>query len=101
MTIKCVCGAKAPYVEHLTFNKYDISGWKCKKCGEIYYEPVQAQKILLLNKLKKEKMKAKLGKIRSNLILRLPKAVEFALGLKQGEEVLLEIEGKKLKMSAV
>ena len=98
MTIKCMCGAKAPYVRNMTFNKYKIDGWKCKKCKEIYYEPIQAQKILLLNKLKKEKVKAKLGRIRSNLILRLPKNIEFALGLKQGEKVLLEIEGKNLKM---
>ena len=99
MTIKCMCGAKAPYVKNLTFNQYKLDGWKCKKCGEIYYEPVQAERILLLNKLKKAKMKAKLGRIRSNLILRLPKDIEFVLGLKQGEEVLLEIDGKGLKMS--
>ena len=97
--MKCYkCHKRMPYVKGMKFNEHKLDGWRCP-CGEIYYEPIQAEKILLLNKLKKSKMKAKLGRIRSSLILRLPKDVEFALGLKQGEEVLLQIEGKQLKMS--
>ncbi|MBI3034049.1 AbrB/MazE/SpoVT family DNA-binding domain-containing protein [Candidatus Woesearchaeota archaeon] len=69
---------------------------KCNKCvkgmGEIYYDPEQAQKVLLLNKLKKAVLKAKLGKIRSNLILRLPKDLEHALNLEKGESVLIKVE---------
>lgn len=37
----------------LKFNEHDIDGWKCNKCGDIYYNTEQAQRILLLNKLKK------------------------------------------------
>ena len=86
--MKCQkCGKKMLYVKELRFNKYKIGGWKCS-CGEVYYNPEQAQKILLLNKLRKETIKAKLGRVRSNLILRLPKEVQTALGLEKGEEVL-------------
>ena len=81
----------------MEFNEYAIDGWKCS-CGEIYYDPEQAQRILLLNKLKKETIKAKLGKIRSNLIVRLPKDVELALNLQKGNSVLIEIEGKGIKI---
>ncbi len=87
------------YVRNLRFNKFKIDGWKCK-CGEIYYNPEQIQKILLLNKLQKESIKVKLGKVRSNLILRLPKAIETALDLEKGEEVLIKIEDHAFKVMA-
>lgn len=85
------CGKTMKFVGGMDFNSYQIEGWKCS-CGEIYYEPEQAQKVLLLNKLKKESMKAKLGKIRSNLILRIPEDLESALRLKKGENVIIKVE---------
>jgi hypothetical protein len=76
--MKCYkCKKSVKYVKEMKFNEYKIGGWACS-CGEKYYDPEQAQKILLLNKLKKESIRAKLGKVRSNLILRLPKDVESA-----------------------
>ncbi len=85
------------FKDKLKFNNYIIKGWKCA-CGETYYNPKQAQRILLLNKLKKEKIKLKLGKIRSNLFLRLPKDVELALDLKKGEEVFISLEKDTIKI---
>ena len=60
---------------------------------------MQAERILLMNKLKREAFQAKLGRIKSNLIVRIPKAMEQALGLKQGEEVTLKIKGKTIEIS--
>ncbi len=95
--MKCYkCGKNMEYIKGMKFNESIIDGWKCS-CGEIYYNPEQAQKILLLNKLKKESIRARLGRVRSNLILRLPKDVENALNLKKGEEVLIKIEGRGFK----
>ena len=85
------------YVKGIDFNNFKIDGWKCV-CGEIYYNPEQAQKILLLNKLKKEVLKAKLGKIRSNLILRLPKDLEHAFNLEKGESVLIKVENNGFRI---
>lgn len=85
------CDRGMKYFKGIKFNDYSIDGWKCL-CGEIYYEPEQAQKVLLLNKLKKEVLRAKLGKIRSNLILRLPKDLEHAFSLEKGENVLIKVE---------
>ena len=80
------------------FNEYLIDGWKCSKCGEIYFDSDQAQKILILNKLKKQKFHLKLNKVRSNLILRIPKEVSDVLDLKEGSEVefLLKDDDKML-----
>lgn len=36
------------YTKGIEFNSYKIDGWKCE-CGEIYYNPEQAQKILISN----------------------------------------------------
>ena len=87
------------YEEDINFNQYEIDGWRCS-CGEIYYNSDQAQRILLLNKLRKEKIRAKLGRIRSNLIIRLPKDIENALNLKKGEEVTLRIKNQELIMQS-
>lgn len=81
----------------IPFNQYKIDGFTCS-CGEIYFDPEQAEKILLLNKLKKLKIRAKLGRIKSNLILRLPKDIETVLGLEQGEEVELHVENEELRV---
>ncbi len=85
------------YIKELPFNEYKIDGWKCN-CGEIIFNPEQAQRVLILNKLKKEVVKAKLGKIRSNLILRLPKDLETALNLRKGEDVILKVEDDGIKI---
>jgi len=85
--IKCKCGKTAKPARHLKFNGYDIDGWKCESCGEIYYDPAKAEKILLLNNLKKRMFHLKLSQVKSNLILRIPKEVSEALGLRKGEEI--------------
>lgn len=83
--MKCICGKIAQYKKHMKFNGYDIDGWECKSCGEVYYNPEKAEKILLINKLKKHKFNLKLSKVKSNLILRIPKEVSEALNLRKGE----------------
>ncbi len=85
--MKCKCGKIAKYAKHLKFNGYDIEGWKCESCGETYYNPEKAEKILLLNKLKKHIFHLKLSQVKSNLILRIPKEVSEALNLHKGEKV--------------
>ncbi len=81
----------------LQFNEFKIDGWKCS-CGEIYYDPTQAERILLLNKLRKEQLRARLGRIRSNLIIRIPKEIESVLHLKKGEDVIIKVEGKGFRV---
>lgn len=87
------------FAKSLKFNRSKADGWKCK-CGEVYYEPEQAQKILLLNKLRKELLRAKLGRNRSNLILRLPKDLEKALNLKEKDEVIIKMDDNSFKVMA-
>ena len=96
--MKChKCNKMMKYTKGMNFNEHKIDGWTCS-CGEKYYDSDQAQKILLLNRLRKEVIKAKLGKIRSNLILRLPKDIEMVLGLEKGEKVTIKIEDDGFKV---
>jgi len=92
--LRCVCGKIAEYKEHMKFNGYDIDGWKCKNCGEAYHNPVKAEKILVLNKLKRHKFNLKLSKVKSNLILRIPKEVSDALNLKKSQMVEFRLKDK-------
>lgn len=99
--MKCAKDGKTmEFVGGIKFNEYKIDGWKCS-CGETYYDPEQAQRVLVLNKLKKAAVRAKLGQIRSNLILRLPKDVEYALGLHKGKDVLIRVKDKELRVTPV
>ena len=92
------CGRLAGEAK-LSFQGNEIDGWKCR-CGEEYFNPEQAQKILLLNKLKNSKFEVKVGQIRSNLIVRIPKEVGEALGLHKGEGMLLGVsEGRKIELT--
>ena len=97
--MKCIrCKKMMEYGKNwIKFNGFKIDGWKCK-CGESYTDTEQTEMILILNKLKKQGTKAKLGKIRSNIILRIPKDVETALGLHEGEIVTLKVEDRELRI---
>src|SRR3989338_2722030 len=53
-----ICGKTMKYAKGMQFNGYLIDWWKCI-CGERYYEPEQAERILLPNKLKKEALRSK------------------------------------------
>ncbi len=92
--MKCVrCGGIAKKAK-LRFQGHEISGWKCE-CGEEYFNPEEAERILLLNKLKRESFTVTLGKNRNNLIIRIPVKIQRALGLKPGEKIRLEVENSK------
>ena len=93
--MECVSCGKIAKKAKLRFQGTKIDGWKCS-CGEDYFDPVQAQRILLLNKILTKEYKIKLGQIRSNLIIRIPTELAEALGLQKGENVLLKAEGSNI-----
>ena len=92
--MKCVVCGKIAKGAKLRFQGIDIDGWKCS-CGEEYFDPEQAERILLLNKILTKEYKLKLGQIRSNLIIRLPKEIAEALDLHKGEIISVKAEGLK------
>ena len=96
----CVVCGKIAKEAKLRFQGIEIDGWKCS-CGEEYFDPEQAERILLLNKILSKKYKSKLGQIRSNLIVRIPTELAEALNLRKGEKILIKAdESKKLHIEA-
>ncbi|MEE9224270.1 MAG: hypothetical protein V3U51_05940 [Thermoplasmata archaeon] len=87
------CGKTAKRAK-LRFQGAEIDGWRCS-CGEEYFDPEQAQRILLFNKILTKEYRIKLGQIRSNLIVRIPTELSEVLGLHKGEMVLLRADGEK------
>ncbi len=96
----CIKCKKIAKPAKLKFQGYEIEGWKCG-CGEKYYDPEQAQRILSLNKMKDETIEVKLNRTRSNLILRIPTAIEQVLDLKEARPVKLRVvDLKKIEVSS-
>jgi len=79
----------------ISFNQYKISGWICKSCGEIYFDADEAQRILVLNKLKNKSFKLSLNKVKSNLILRIPKEISEVMNLETKKKVNLKLINKE------
>src|SRR3989338_6582025 len=86
---------KGDWVKFRTkFQGVDIDAFKNTKTGEEYFDPDQAEKILLFNKLKERIFTTIAGKIQSNIIIRLPVEVSTSLAIKKGEEVKIKIEDR-------
>ena len=83
------------YAKNLRFKGYDLDGWKCKGCGEIYYPADKLEPILLLNKLKKMKYKLTLDKIKNNFIVRIPEQIGEILHFKKGAKMKLGLKNSK------
>ncbi len=88
-----VCGGGLKPVKS-RFQGFEIDAYKCVKCGEELFDPLQAEKILEANKAMQSVFKVVLGQIQSNLIVRIPVQVSQALDLKKGEELELEVGDK-------
>lgn len=86
---------KGGWIKYRTkFQGFDIDAFKNKKTGEEYFDPEQAEKILVFNKLRNKIFKVKIGKIQSNFIIRLPVEISESLDIKKGEEAKLKIEDR-------
>jgi hypothetical protein len=91
--IRCDCGEWAkPHKFHI--EGFIVRGWKCPKCEEEYFSG-DIEKVLLLNKLKKHPLAVKVGKLGESKIIRIPKEIGIAVGLKVGKEVLIYPEDQK------
>jgi len=72
--LTCVCGKLAFYKKNLKFDGHTLDGWQCKSCGEEYYNPIEAEKILLINQLKNGGSHFELDEVNKKLITRSSKS---------------------------
>lgn len=75
-----------------------VRSWQCSRCKEIILHPEDAQKMLVLNKIKKG-MPVKVGALGESLIMRFPKEVTEFYKIKKGEKIILKLgDSKKLEL---
>lgn len=87
-SIPCECGKMAKKSK-LSYKHYEVRGWKCNKCGKEYIHPEDSLKVSRLEKLKKEKVRVKVGVVGQSMVIRIPKELSGIYGLKRGESVTL------------
>jgi len=94
--LRCVCGKIAKSAK-MSYLGGTLNCWKCS-CGESYHNPLETERIRLVNKLKNKKFEMKIGKIRSNLIIRIPKDISDLLGMRAGNKITLTAKPDRIEL---
>jgi ribosomal protein L37AE/L43A len=82
----CIKCKKAMKAVQIKLGKVNARAWRCSKCGEEILHPLDAEKALLMAKLKKG-IKLKVGILNKAPYVRFPKG--FSKLLRKGETVSL------------
>lgn len=77
--------------KNFTIEGTNVRGWECVKCKDAVIHPEDAQKMLLLNKLKRG-FSVKIGELGKSLIVRIPKEVANLYKLSKGEKITMKAE---------
>lgn len=67
----------------------NVRGWECVKCNETSLHPDDAQKMLLLSKLKRG-LAVKVGRLGKSLVVRIPKEMAQLYKLSKGENIMVK-----------
>ncbi len=92
--IRCTCGKWAEPVGNMNLSGYAVRGWECS-CGEKYINPADANYVLTLKKLEKEKLEGKITRTGNSFALRLPKKLVDSMGYEIGEKLEIKLKGPK------
>ena len=70
-----------------------VRAWRCPKDGEVILHPDDAELALMLNKLRRQGVKVKIGTLNKAPYIRFPK--EFSRILVKGDEVVVKVISAK------
>lgn len=90
---KSLCGAIMKK-KIFTFEGIKVRGWECNECSESILHPDDAQKVFVLNKLKRG-ITIKVGELGNSLIMRIPKEIAEFYKISKGEALKLKAENQK------
>lgn len=97
-THTCIACNKEMKKKMFKMEGIDVRGWECPHCHDSVLHQEDAQKMFLLNKLKKG-LPIKIGALGNSLILRIPKEIENHYKLSKGEQITMKGEnGRKLEL---
>jgi hypothetical protein len=75
----------------VTVQGMQIRAWECAKCSETVLHPEDAQKIFVLNKLRKG-IPVKVGRLGTSLMVRFPKEFTEYYNIEKGRDLILRAE---------
>jgi hypothetical protein len=90
MGMKCACGTVAQ-PKKIKIDGYGVRAWVCPKCKEQYLDSGDAEFILLMKKLQKKGVTAKIGVLGGSFIVRIPKEIAEILKLARGKTAVLSL----------
>jgi hypothetical protein len=71
----------------------DARGWECTKCKDMVLHPEDAQRILLLSKVKKG-VSVTVGELGNSFVVRIPKEIAEFYKLSKGEQITMKAESR-------
>ena len=93
-THRCLKCDRAMRKKYLIVDGTKLRGWECKKCDETVLHPEDAQKMLVLSKLKRG-LPVKIGELGNSLIVRIPVEMVELYELRKGGEILMKAESDR------
>ena len=79
----------------LTMEGTNVRVWECAKCDEVILHPEDAQRMLVLNKLKNG-LSVKIGELGNSLVVRIPKELAVMYKMTKGGEIRLKAHDNKI-----
>jgi len=65
-----------------------VRAWRCPKCKEEAFHPIDTEKALLINKLKKQGIEVKVGELKDGPYVRFPKGLSSVI--RKGDTALIQ-----------
>jgi hypothetical protein len=90
MGMKCSCGALAQ-PKKIKIEGFGVRAWKCPKCKEEYIDSGDAEFVLMMKKMQKKAVTAKIGVLGDSFIVRIPKEIAEMLKLTRGSKAVLSL----------
>ena len=98
LKLKCECNGQMEKIQ-TTWKGIDVRGWRCKKCNEELIHPLDAQKALEIDKARKNnELTVKLRKVGKSNVVTVPQAIMEAEGLRTGQLLKWDLNGKKMML---
>jgi hypothetical protein len=70
-----------------------VRGWECLTCSDTVLHPDDAQRMLVLSKLRRG-LPVKVGELGKNLVVRIPKDIAKLYNLSKGEQITIQAESE-------
>jgi len=81
----CHCGGKTKKVQ-TTWKGFPVRAWKCERCNEEIFHPLDAQRALAIGKaIKNKEFDVKIRKVGKSLTMTIPRRLAEMFGLREGK----------------